>query len=43
MASRGSPAAKNAWESLRRGYRKEVVLEDFYAEGDGKVIYVKVL
>jgi GNAT superfamily N-acetyltransferase len=27
----------------RRAYRKEVVLEDFYAPGDGKVIYVKVL
>jgi hypothetical protein len=25
----------------RRAYRKEVVLEDFYAPGDGKVIYVK--
>ncbi|HEQ72380.1 MAG TPA: GNAT family N-acetyltransferase [Spirochaetia bacterium] len=27
----------------RRGYRKETVLEDFYAPDDGKVIYVKVL
>jgi ribosomal protein S18 acetylase RimI-like enzyme len=28
---------------LRCGYREEVVLEDFYAPGDGKVIYVKVI
>ena len=27
----------------RRGYRKETVLKDFYAPGDGKVIYVKAL
>lgn len=27
----------------KRGYKKEAVLEDFYAPGDGKVIYVKVL
>jgi len=27
----------------RVGYRKDALLEDFYAPGDGKVIYVKVL
>jgi ribosomal protein S18 acetylase RimI-like enzyme len=27
----------------RAGYRKDALLEDFYAPGDGKVIYVKVL
>lgn len=27
----------------RNGYRRAAVLEDFYAPGDGKVIYVKVL
>ncbi|MBN2352134.1 MAG: GNAT family N-acetyltransferase [Spirochaetales bacterium] len=26
-----------------RGYRRETVLEDFYAPGDGKVMYVKVV
>ena len=26
-----------------RGYRREAVLQDFYAPGDGKVIYVKSL
>jgi ribosomal protein S18 acetylase RimI-like enzyme len=25
------------------GYRKEAVLEDFYAPGDGKIIYMKIL
>jgi D-alanine-D-alanine ligase len=28
---------------LRCGYRQEAVLQDFYAPGDDKVIYVKVL
>jgi ribosomal protein S18 acetylase RimI-like enzyme len=28
---------------LKRGYRTEATLEDFYAPGDGKVIFVKVL
>jgi len=28
---------------LRCNYRIEVILEDFYAPGDGKVIYVKVV
>jgi len=28
---------------LRRGYSEETVLKDFYAPGDGKVIYLKVL
>jgi GNAT superfamily N-acetyltransferase len=28
---------------LRCGYRLEVVLEDFYATGDGKAIYVKAI
>jgi GNAT superfamily N-acetyltransferase len=28
---------------LRCGYREEVILEDFYAPGDGKVIYVKAV
>lgn len=28
---------------LACGYREEAVLEDFYAPGDGKVIYVKAL
>jgi ribosomal protein S18 acetylase RimI-like enzyme len=28
---------------LACGYREEAVLEDFYAPGDGKVIYVKVI
>jgi ribosomal protein S18 acetylase RimI-like enzyme len=27
----------------RRGYRQEALLEDFYAPGDGKLIYCKVL
>jgi ribosomal protein S18 acetylase RimI-like enzyme len=27
----------------RRGYRREALLEDFYAPGDGKVMYVKAL
>ena len=27
----------------RVGYSKDALLEDFYAPGDGKVIYVKVL
>lgn len=27
----------------RHGYRQEAVLKDYYAPGDGKVIYVKVL
>ncbi len=27
----------------KRGYRRETVLEDFYAPGDGKVIYVKIV
>jgi ribosomal protein S18 acetylase RimI-like enzyme len=28
---------------LAQGYRQEALLADFYAEGDGKVIFVKVL
>jgi hypothetical protein len=28
---------------LKCGYRQETILEDFYAPGDGKVIYVKAL
>lgn len=28
---------------LRCGYREETILEDFYAPGDGKVIYVKAV
>jgi D-alanine-D-alanine ligase len=28
---------------LRRGYRQEAILKDFYAPGDDKVIYVKSL
>lgn len=41
-------ASREQYESTRRfylhcGYREEAVLEDFYAPGDGKVIYVKVL
>ena len=27
----------------QRGYRREALLEDFYAPGDGKVMYVKAL
>jgi ribosomal protein S18 acetylase RimI-like enzyme len=41
-------ASREQYESTRRfylhcGYREEAVLDDFYAPGDGKVIYVKVL
>ena len=41
-------ASRKQYEPTRKfylscGYREEAVLEDFYAPGDGKVIYVKVL
>jgi ribosomal protein S18 acetylase RimI-like enzyme len=41
-------ASRDQYNPTRRfyfdcGYRKEALLEDFYAPGDGKVIYVKVL
>jgi GNAT superfamily N-acetyltransferase len=41
-------ASRPQYESTRKfyltcHYREEAILEDFYAPGDGKVIYVKVL
>lgn len=41
-------SSKAAYASTRgfyesRGYRTEAVLEEFYAPGDGKVVFVKVL
>ncbi|GAK58202.1 hypothetical protein U27_05175 [Candidatus Vecturithrix granuli] len=41
-------ASREQYEPTRKfylscGYREEAILEDFYAPGDGKVIYVKAL
>lgn len=41
-SSRGQYASTRGFYT-RCGYRQEAFLEDFYSEGDGKLIYVKTL